>query len=61
MREPAASKSPVALAISLSVNPSSFGAISRLNHASSRWPGCSCAQLRLRRCDALESIARRHL
>ena len=39
--------------ISLSENASSFGTISRLNHASSRWPGCSRAQLRLRRCPSL--------
>ena len=43
----------MALAIALSVNASSFGAISRLNHASSCWPGCSRAQLRLRRCPSL--------
>jgi hypothetical protein len=36
MREHAASDKPVAAAISLSVKPSSFGATSRLNHASSR-------------------------
>lgn len=36
MREQAASESPVALAISLSENASSFGAISHLNRASSR-------------------------
>ncbi len=53
MREQAASDNPVALPISLSENASSFGAISRLNHASSRWPGCSRAQLRLRRCPSL--------
>jgi hypothetical protein len=50
MREQAARDKPVAPAISASVKASSFGAISRLNHASSRWPGCSRAQLRLRRC-----------
>ena len=53
MREQAASDSPVASAISLSENASSFGATSRLNHASSRGPGCSRAQLRLRRCPSL--------
>jgi hypothetical protein len=37
MREHAASDKPVAAAISLSENASSLGAISRLNHASSRW------------------------
>jgi hypothetical protein len=36
MREQAASDKPVAAAISASVKASSFGAISRLNHASSR-------------------------
>gem|GEM_PF-5897362 len=36
MREQAASDKPVAFAISASVNASSFGAISRRNHASSR-------------------------
>jgi hypothetical protein len=36
MREQAASDKPVAAAISLNVKASSFGAISRLNHASSR-------------------------
>jgi hypothetical protein len=50
IREHAASDKPVAVAISRSEKASSFGAISRLNHASSRWPGCSRAQLRLRRC-----------
>jgi hypothetical protein len=48
MREQAASDKPAALAISLSVKASSFGAISRSNQASSRSPGCSRAQLRLR-------------
>ena len=43
----------MAFAIALSGKPSSFGAISRLNQASSRWPGCSRAQLRLRRCPSL--------
>jgi hypothetical protein len=38
MREHAASDKPVAPAISLSENASSFGAISRVNRASSRWP-----------------------
>ncbi len=38
----------MAVAISLSEKASSFGAISRLNHGSSRWPGCSRAQRRLR-------------
>jgi hypothetical protein len=47
MREQAASDKPVAAAISASVNASSFDAISRLNHASSRWPRCSRAQARL--------------
>jgi hypothetical protein len=41
MREQAASDKPVAAAISLSVNASSFGAISRLNRASSRELGSS--------------------
>ena len=53
MREHAASESPVALPISLSEKASSFGTISRLNHASSRCSGCSRAQLRLRRCPSL--------
>ena len=48
MREHAASERPVALPISLSVKASSFGAISRLNQASSRSPGCSRAKWRLR-------------
>jgi hypothetical protein len=38
MREHAASDKPVAAAISFSENASSLGAISRLYHASSRWP-----------------------
>ena len=41
MREQAASDNPVTSPIALSEKASSFGAISRLNHASSRWPGCS--------------------
>ena len=53
MREQAASERSVALPISLSENASRFGAISRLNHASSRWAGCSRAQVRLRRCPSL--------
>jgi hypothetical protein len=53
MREQAASDKPVALPISLSENVSSFGAISRLNQASSRCLGCSRAQRRLRRCPSL--------
>ncbi len=53
IREQAESDKPVAAAISRSEKPSSFGAISRLNQASSRWPGCSRAQLRLRRCPSL--------
>ena len=53
MREQAARDKPVALPISLSEKASSFGTISRLNHASSRWPRCSRAQLRLRRCPSL--------
>src|SRR5579863_6060210 len=53
IREHAASDKPVAAAISLSEKPSSFGAISRLNQSSSRWPGCSRAQRRLRRCPSL--------
>jgi DNA-binding phage protein len=44
MREQAASDNPVALPIFLSENASSFGATSRLKHASSRWPGCSLAR-----------------
>jgi hypothetical protein len=48
MREEAASDKSVAAAISLSEKASSFAAISRLNPASPRWPGCSRAQLRLR-------------
>jgi hypothetical protein len=46
-------RKPVTLAISLSVKASNLGAISRLNHTSSRWPGCSRAQLRLRRWPSL--------
>lgn len=53
MREQAASDKPVALAISLSEKASRFGAISRLNHVSSRWAGCSRALLRLRRYPSL--------
>jgi hypothetical protein len=53
MREQAASDNPVASEISLREKPSSFGAISRLNHASSRGPGCSRDRLRLRRCPSL--------
>ncbi len=49
MREQATSNRTVALPISLSENASSLGAISRLNQASSRWLGCSRAQLRFRR------------
>ena len=45
IREQAANDKPVVAAISLSVKASSFGAISRLNHASSRCPGCSRDQL----------------
>ena len=37
----AASDKPVAFAISLSENASSFGTISRVNQASSRWHECS--------------------
>jgi hypothetical protein len=44
-----AANDTVAAAISLSEKASSFDAISRLNNASSRWPGCSRAQLRFRR------------
>ena len=52
-REQAASDKPVALAISLSEKASSFGTISRLNHASSHCPGCSRAHSRLRRWPSL--------
>lgn len=61
IREQAVSDSPVTLAISLSEKPSSFGAISRLNHASSRRPGCSRAQLRLRRWPSLITSPRARL
>ena len=53
IREQAASDKLVASAISLSVKVSSFGVILRLNQASFRWPGCSRAQLRFRRCPSL--------
>jgi hypothetical protein len=58
MREQAASDKLVAAAISASVKASSFGAISRLNQASSRRPGCSRAQRRLRRCPSLIVLPR---
>jgi hypothetical protein len=53
LREHAASDSLVAAAISRSEKASSIGAVSRLNDASSLWPGCSRAQLRLRRWPSL--------
>jgi hypothetical protein len=61
MREQAASDRPVVAAISASVKASSFGVISRLNHASSRWLRCWRAQLRLRRCPSLIASLRARL
>ena len=50
MREQAASDKPVALAIWLREEASSFGTISRRNHAASRSAAAPRAHERLRRC-----------